>query len=238
MISDGVLSKAEQLRVERTFDKLSKHDTSRWALTGGFATELHIRRLGGEPALRSLHDVDFIVSSFDCIPESLGRDFLIRHVHPPDPPGKTLLQCVDSETGVRVDVFRTQASVMERVSSISPQLQMISHQDLTARAGRLTWDMTGGKPVAPKHVRDFLRLLEVADFQEVEAVWKQHKNAQSPETFAMAAREVNELIASCSNLLVSPPYSQDVDAVCNRCERVEALRLADARLIVAILGYC
>jgi hypothetical protein len=58
--------------------------------------------------------VDFIVGSFDDIPESLGTDFVLRHVHPIDSPGKTLLQCVDPETRVRVDVFRAYGSEIER----------------------------------------------------------------------------------------------------------------------------
>lgn len=103
MIFDDVLSKHDRNRAERTLHKLYQHDISRWALTGGFAVEHHIRRGGGKPGPRLLHDIDFIVPSFDCIPESLGRDFLVRHAHPYDPPGKTLLQCVDPETKIRVD---------------------------------------------------------------------------------------------------------------------------------------
>ena len=79
---DGVLAESEQDRAERTLRKLSTHDISRWALTGGIAAEIHIRRGGGKSGSRPLRDLDFIVSSFDCIPEGVGRDFFVRHVHP------------------------------------------------------------------------------------------------------------------------------------------------------------
>ena len=53
---DGVLTESERDRAERTLRKLSTHDISRWALAGGIAAEIHIRRRGGRSAFRPLHD--------------------------------------------------------------------------------------------------------------------------------------------------------------------------------------
>src|SRR5215469_16862051 len=97
--------------------KLQKHDVSRWALTGSFAIELHILRSGRRARLRPLRDIDYLVSSFDCLPETLSRNFLCRHVRPDDPPAKILLQAVDAELGVRVDVFRAYGLEMNRLLS-------------------------------------------------------------------------------------------------------------------------
>jgi len=57
-------------------------------LTGGVAIELHILRLGGKPIILRLNDLDFVAASFDSIPEAIGSELLLRHVHPHDPPGK------------------------------------------------------------------------------------------------------------------------------------------------------
>jgi len=237
MIFDGALSPEDQQRAERTLGKLLSHGIESWALTGGFATEIFIRRAGSKPIVRPLHDLDFLVSSFANIPTSIGRDFLFRHVHPFDPPGKNLLQCVDPETGVRVDIFRVDPPVMNRTSPLNTRLQIISQQDLTARAARLTWDL-GRKSVAPKYVRDFLRLLKVADIQSVEAVWQQHRNAWSPPAFSQAAKEVHTLIESHASSLIDSPYSTDIHAICDRCHTIAAFPLADAQRIISILGYC
>ena len=35
---------------------------------------------------------------------TFAKSLLFRHIHPFDPPGKTLLQCVDTENTVRVDI--------------------------------------------------------------------------------------------------------------------------------------
>ena len=241
MIFADVLADVDRKRIERTLNKLTRHDISRWALTGGFATEQYVRWRGGASSIRSLHDIDFIVSSFEHIPDSLGREFLLRHVHPDDPPGKNLLQFVDPDTSLRLDVFRAYGSVMERTLEADLGFglyRIISLQDLTARAARLSWDLSGDCMVAPKHVRDFVRLLEVVNSDDVEAVWQEHRNRNSPEHFSDATMNLGKLIEERAKQLDLPTYSMDVTAVCERCRETGAFRLADANRILAILGYC
>jgi len=58
------LSAGDGQRALQAFENLARHDISRWALTGGFATEIHHLRRGRRPLMRSLNDIDFIVDSF------------------------------------------------------------------------------------------------------------------------------------------------------------------------------
>src|SRR5262250_544379 len=102
-----VLSGADADRVVCTLRKLSRHCTRHWVLTGGLAVEVHRLQRGRTASARKLGDIDFITETFDRVPESLADDFMFRHIHPFDPPGKTLLQAVDAESAVRIDVFRT-----------------------------------------------------------------------------------------------------------------------------------
>jgi hypothetical protein len=69
---------------------------------------------GLEPSIRSLNDIDFVVSSFEYVPASLSHDFLCRHMHPFDPPGRTLAQFIDAETRNRIDLFRAYGSTVTR----------------------------------------------------------------------------------------------------------------------------
>jgi len=214
-----------------TVERLLKHDVSRWVLTGGFAIEAY---LGG---VRPLNDIDFIVGAFADIPESLGQDFVFRHVHPHDPPGKTLLQCVDRETRVRVDVFRAYGSEMERSEAATP-FRIISLQDLTARAARLSWDLADYVPLVAKYARDFLRLLKLAQPHELELAWQDHRKPHMPSSFAEAAGELVRLVESRSNLLVNLVYSTNVDAICERCKETPSLHPAHPAQVLALLGYC
>jgi hypothetical protein len=238
---DHFLTSEDQRRAEITLRKLERHDISRWALTGSLATEHHLHSRGGAASIRPLHDIDFIVSSFECIPQTLGADFLLNHIHPNDPPGKNLLQCVDAETRVRFDVFHAYGSVMERVSTfdrLPAFLGIIALEDLTARAARLSWDLSGNGQVAPKYVRDFLQLLEVADTEAVAAIWPEHRNRHSPEDFSDAANMIPQLIEANSTRLVAPVYSTDVNAICGRCKALPVLSLTDPNRILGLLGYC
>lgn len=142
---ESFLDAADSVRAARTLQMLSTHDISQWALTGGAAIELHVQRRGGPSLTRPVHDIDFVAASFAAIPHSLGSALLFRHVHPYDPPAKTILQGVDPETEVRVDVFRACGSELERLwlAEVGPvSLRIVSLQDLprTACAPQLGFD--------------------------------------------------------------------------------------------------
>jgi hypothetical protein len=241
MSTDGFLSPADYFRVTRMLRKLVSHDISGWALAGGFAIELQIMQRGGCTLPRKLNDLDFVAASFDDVPRNLERDFLLRHVHPNDSPGKTLLQMVDAESQLRVDVFRACGAQMERVSLVElpiGRLHIVSFEDMVARATRVCYDLLIEKPVAAKYARDFLRLFELADAEKVEPVWLEHWTQPNAMSFVETARMLRDVIVSRKDLLVDPVYATDVNAICARCCEVDGLHLADPQQIVSLLGYC
>src|SRR5215470_15451517 len=109
-----VLSGADADRVVCTLRKLGHHSTRHWVLTGGLAVEVHRLQRGRTASVRKLGDIDFIAETFDKVPESLADDFMFRHIHPFDPPDKTLLQAVDAESALRIDVFRAYGAILNR----------------------------------------------------------------------------------------------------------------------------
>jgi hypothetical protein len=228
-------------RLSPTLGLLLRHDISRWALTGGTAIELHLRQMGAPPLVRPLHDLDFIAASFDCLPVSLGDSVISRHVHPYDPPAKTMLQAVDPDTSVRIDVFRAYGSEMQRAQKIEllqSVFQIVAFEDLVARHARLCCDLLRGQKLAPKYARDFLRMLDFARPPHIENVWREHRKPNDPESFCEAAASLRAAIVERADLLVPPVYSTDVDVVCPRCENTRAFRLGDARQVFSLLGYC
>jgi hypothetical protein len=235
------LTAGDARRAGNTLRRLGAHDIAPWALTGGLAIELHIAGRGGAAIVRDLHDIDFVTEGFGFIPRTLGGELLLRHVHPDDPPGKTILQGVERGTGVRVDVFRAYGGEMERAARMEidgASLRVISAEDIAARHARLCWDLMEGKRVAPKYARDFLRLMEVVSVEDVEGVWLEHRKAQCSEGFRGAVVWLRGVIAARGDLLVAPVYSTDVDEVCGRYRATDGFPLADAGVILSILGYC
>jgi hypothetical protein len=236
-----ILSASDAERAHRTMERLRRHRTGAFVLTGGMAMELHTLKLRSVEEKRPLNDIDFLVDSFDDIPKTLATDFRFRHVHPNDPPGKTLLQCVDPETAVRVDIFRACGSAVARAMPMEldgATLRTISLEDLAAYTVRLCMDLAANTPMPAKHAKDLLRLIPVLDLCAAEPAWREHRKANHPETFRSAVGLVRDSIATRKVLQIVPIYSQDVEQSCSRCQGTEEFPLAAAKQILSILGYC
>jgi hypothetical protein len=235
------LSIGGSTRAFNTLRKLALHDLSRWVLVGGLAVEFHCLCAGHAHPIRDLNDIDFVTPAFECIPETLARDFLFRHVHPFDPPGKTMMQLVDAETSLRVDVFRADGGIMSRAISVdvpSGPLRVISVEDVVAHEARLLLDLDESVPVAAKHADDYLRLAELVKSSNMETAWQGHRKPTHPMTFGETNTVVNGLIATRRNLLISPDYSKDAAEICRGCARTSPFQLADPNIVLSLLGYC
>jgi hypothetical protein len=235
------LSPADAARALRCLRRVARHDISQWALTGGFAIEIHYLICGRDASMRNLNDVDFIVDSFEQIPQSLANDSLFRHVHPFDPPGKTLVQAIDPDTSLRVDVFSAFGETMMRAGYLdfpSGRFRLISLEDLVARTARLALDLARGVSTPAKHAVDFLRLVELVKPSEVETAWRDQRKPFHPTTFKEAADLLRQIIPLCRDLLIKPDYSRDVKPMCGRCAPAGAFRLVDPNVMLSQLGYC
>jgi hypothetical protein len=235
------LTEADGRRVEACFARLRHCEVTEWALTGGVAIELRLMEQGDRVALRALNDLDFATTSFDTVPNTLGTVFLVRHIHPFDPPNKIIAQFISSELALRVDVFRIDPEVMNRANSVQTEFgatRAVSLDDLVARAARLTLPLANRQPVPLKHASDFLRLEKVANLAGAERAWPQHRRVSDPESFRDVATLLRELIPRSADLLMSPTYSQNVSEDCSRCAAVDGLELANPEAIRSVLGYC
>jgi hypothetical protein len=239
---DAFLSLADAARAGRVFAKLVQHDTSAWVLAGGFALEVHRQQLGILTSQRTLHDIDFLVDSFEHIPATLGEDFVFRHIHPFDPPAKTLLQAVDLENAVRVDLFRAYGSVVERsepaVMLGGLSVRIISLADIAARLARLCWDQAARAAITPKYARDLFSSVGLADHSRLEIAWQDHRQPYMPALLDDTVRTLQNRTRRHPDLLISSEYSQDIQQVCERCHEIGVFRLADPTTILSTLGYC
>lgn len=235
------LSIADLTRADAVLRRLVQHNIDGWALTGGLAVGLHSVATGMEPNGRSLNDLDFVTERFEEIPETLGKDFLFRHVHPGQQPGGTMMQLVDVDAQLRIDVFRAIGATLKRASQIKlpmGKFTVVALEDLIARTARLSLDLTNGIPVPAKHAADFLLLSTMLGPCDMQSAWCDHRKPDQPESFAEVRKILTELIPNQRDLLVTPEFSKDVHARCERCIPTAAFPLADPRAILSVLGYC
>jgi hypothetical protein len=202
---------------------------------------MHRARSNYPTSIRFLNDIDFVVPRFDRIPPSLASEYLCRHIHPLDPPGKTVAQFIDTANRLRIDVFRTTESVLSRTTDVTTaigSLRLVSAEDLTARLARILLQIGKRTPVASKHAEDFVHLMEIVDFRVMQPIWSEHRRPDQPESFEEAGRLSLHLVKTHQHLLVVPRFSTDVGERCDRCMPTTPFRLADAREVLSILGYC
>jgi len=122
-------------------------------------------------------DIDFMTSSFDAIPASLGQQLLLRHVHPHDPPGRTCFKALTRN--------RKFESMFPRIRLGDGASRARDHcrsqasnglaRDLLARHARLNCDLMEGNLVAPKFARDFLRMIDLVTPDALESICKEHR---------------------------------------------------------------
>jgi len=214
-------------------------DGFRGALTGSLATEAQLRTHGRPIDRRALNDLDIVVDSFNAIPPSLADRFLVHHIHPDAPEGKTLLQLVDKESALRVDLFRAFGATLTRACVVDEQtgrLPVLAVEDLVARStAHVCGRLRQGRPIDVKYVRAFTRLAGLGEPPELAAAWRDHRQ-ELPGTLEEATREANELLLRCPGLLVRETYSTVVTA-CDQCRDHGPFRRAAPEVIVSILGY-
>lgn len=238
---DAIFNSNHALRLSQTLRYLASPDFSSLALTGGIAIEYCLMIRGTPNIARELNDLDLIAGGFARIPQTIGKQCLIRHLHPDAPPGKMLLQAVYAPCALRVDIFRAYGDEFNRLHPAKlteGQFQIVAFEDLLARHARLCCCLLRSEPIAPKYCRDFLRMLQGRLPSSIEDVWQEHRTPADPLTFKEVASLVPEAIRSRSDLLVEPKYSTDVNEYCPRCSNCEGFTLADPRQICDLLGYC
>jgi hypothetical protein len=220
--------------VERLFA-----DGFRGALTGSLATEAQLRAHGRPIDWRTLNDVDLVVDSFNAIPASLADRFLLHHIHPHAPEGKTLLQLVDRERALRVDLFRAFGTTLTRANVLNEQtglLPVLAVEDLVARStAHVCGRLRQGRAIDVKHVRAFTRLTGLGEPPRLADAWRDHCQ-EVLGTLEEATQQANELLVQCPDLLVCETYSAVITA-CDQCRDFGPFRRAAPDLIVSILGY-
>jgi hypothetical protein len=214
-------------------------DGFRGALTGSLGAEAQLRRHGRPIEWRALNDLDLVVDSFNAIPESLADRFLLHHVHPYAPEGKTLVQLVDVENALRVDLFRAFGATLTRAHVLDEQtgsLPVLAVEDLVARkTGYVCGCLLQGRAIDVKHVRAFTRLTGLGEPAQLIDAWRDH-GQEVPGTLEEATQQANQLLVRRPDLLICETYSA-VSTTCEQCRDFGPFRRAAPEMIVSILGY-
>jgi hypothetical protein len=226
-------------RASDVVEKLLATGFCNGALTGGLAIEARLRSHGRPMYGRPLNDVDLVIEDFDAIPAACADRFLLNHIHPYAPEGKTLLQLIDRERALRIDLFRAFGTTLPRASVLDEQtgpLPVLAVEDLVARTtAHVCGRLREGREIDVKHARAFTRLVGLGRSKQLAEAWRDHRQ-DVPGTLEEATQQAHQLLARRPDLLVSEECSTVVTA-CDRCQDYGPFRLARPDMIVDVLGY-
>lgn len=227
-------------RASGVVEKLLTNGLRGCALTGSLAIEAQLRAHGRPIHGCALNDVDLVVQGFDAIPTTLADGFLLNHIHPYAPEGKTLLQVIDRERALRVDLFRAFGATLSRADLLGEQtrpLPVVAIEDLVARTiAHVCGRLRKGLEIDAKYVRSVMRLTDLGRPMQPTEAWEDHRQ-DVPGTLAAATREAHQLLGRHPELVVSEEFSA-VFSACDRCHDYGPFRLAPREMIVDVLGYC
>jgi hypothetical protein len=192
-------------------------DTTRVALTGGVAIELHTDTAhGGQPRVVAAEDIDFVAADVAAIRRTITSEFLVSHFHLPQPGyPKFLIQLADPATRLRLDVFPDTLRALSRACVFDVDgtpFRVLDVRDILDHKIGLLSKSSPASLVEEKHYLDAMRL------------------------GAVCGRDVPAIEASH---LTRTVYSQDIDETCGRCQvsRTGDFPLAPKAVIHNILGY-
>ena len=208
-------------------------------MTGGLAIDAQLHARGRSATARPLTDIDLVVSDFASIPTSLAEAFLLNHVHPFAPEGKTLLQLIDQPRALRVDLFRAFGDTLSRAELLDEDtsgLPVPSIEDLVARTTAMVCGtLQRGTTIDFKHVAAFRRLRGLGEPRRLAVAWLDHRQ-DVQGTIEEAAAEATRLLSVRPELIVVERYSTVV-VPCERCLDFGVFRATPPHKIVEILGY-
>jgi hypothetical protein len=238
-VFSAFLNSNDAKRASDVVKKVLASDLHGCALTGGLAIEARLRGHGRPVFRRALNDVDLVVDGFNAIPAPFADGFLLNHVHPHAPEGKTLLQLIDRERAVRVDLFRAFGTTLSRAGLMDEQtgpLPVLAVEDLVARTtAHVCGRLRKGLHVDPKHVRAFNALTDLGSREQLVVAWHEHRE-DLPGTLEDATQQAQQLLGQHPELVLSEEYSTCV-TVCDRCQDYGPFRVAFPEEVIDILGY-
>jgi hypothetical protein len=239
-VFSALLEADDARRVSDVVEKLTTSGFRDCALTGSLAIAAQLRAHGRPISPCRVNDVDLVVEHFDAIPAALADRFVLNHIHPHAPEGKTLMQLIARDCALRVDVFKAFGTTLSRARALDSEqtglLPVLGVEDLVTRTtAQVCGRLRKGLEIDGKHVRAFTRLADLGRPTQLEEAWQSHRE-DVPGTLHQATREAYHLLARHPELVVSEEYSSVVTA-CDRCQDYGPFRLASPETVVAILGY-
>ncbi|MBI5358423.1 hypothetical protein HZB69_02225 [Candidatus Amesbacteria bacterium] len=230
----------ETKRIESFLDKLLPHlEVGEFVIVGGLAIRFHLASRGVEFPTRPFNDLDLIVKTSRTLRPSVTRDFLISHYHLI--PGQVpYIALVDAVNHMKADIFSYDPAP-EKVVAVGYKnyhLDIVSVEDQLAKTvADCTRIFTDKFALDPKQIADAKLLMEIADMEKAERIWRSRVFSQHPKSLIDEFADVLSAAEQFPNRLKKNPFRKPRDYVCAECAPVLEFPLTTLDKIHDILRH-
>lgn len=232
-------SDSEKDRIESHLARLIPHLTSEeFTIVGGLAIRHHLVSRGIPYPRRPFNDLDMVAESVDVVHPSVIKDFFVYHYHLEtggrfyvvllDPISKTKIDIFDNHTPIEGPVDVNLRGIKVKITGIEGQLvkTVLDIQRISADS-----------MVDPKQFLDTNLLLQIADIEEADRIWRQRNYVDYPSSIREAMERAEKIAQKHPEWLKEKPFRKPQPYVCKDCVDSDNLPLTPIEEIYEILGY-
>lgn len=226
----------ERKRTTANLERLLPHlKPDQFVIVGGLAIRYHLITHGISYPRRPFNDLDIIVKNKKVVSLAVAKDFLIYHYHPKD----YFLALVDPKSKTKVDIF-SYYPVPHRTIKAKfgmREVDIVSIEDQLVKTVFDIQRISEKAKVDPKQFLDTRLLMEIADMELVDRLWRANNFKKWPKTIQKAIDRAEKIAKNDPEWLQEKPFVRVKPFVCPQCQSIKDFRIVPMDEIYKILGY-
>jgi len=230
-------SNEDAQRIEGSLKRLGSHlPPDKFVVVGSLAIRYHLlsRNLNYEGG--ALNDLDLIVEKEEDVEPSITKDFLVYHHHRSAP--LFYFALVDPLSMTKIDIFTKTLPVRTiKTSVLAAEVNAIGVEDQLVQTAFDIQRISENAKVKPVQIRDAKSLLEIADLELVDRLWRERGFQKYAPTVKAAVGKAEEIAKAHPDWLSENPFRKPKPYVCRECVEDPNFPLAPMEEVYKILGH-
>jgi hypothetical protein len=232
-------TEADKNRVSVHLEKLLPYlSPDQFALVGGLAIRYHLSQRGIDYPVRPFNDLDIIAKDSSVVSPSVTNDFLVYHYHP-QVGNSFYIVLVDPGSKTKIDIFNYDPAPKKLITVpfAGQNIQMVSPEDQLVKTVLDITRISDQLRVDPKQFMDAQLLLQIADLNEAEKIWREKYFERYQNSLADTMEQAQQTASAHPEWLKKDPFRKPNPYVCTDCQSTADFPITPMEEIYKVLGY-
>lgn len=206
-----------------------------FVIVGGLAIRYHLLSHGISYPQRQFNDIDIIVKDPSVVSPSVLDDFLIYHYHPDD----YFLALVDPISRTKIDIFSYYPEPLEAVTVPfgNKEVRVVSVEDQLVKTVLDIQRISEEAKVDPKQFEDTRLLMQIADMEKADRIWKSHNFDTWPKSINEAIDRAETIARENPQWVQEKPFRKPQPYICPHCQDKDGFVVTPMEEVYKVLGY-